>query len=279
MSSLTDFIHYDFLLYSLIGAILLALASGPLSPLIIAKRQAFMGGAVSHSTLLGLALGLWWIETQNTLLLFLFTLGTTLVLTLILARQSFKEKLPEESFIGIFYTITMALGILVHSQNAQGKGDLMSYLFGNVLMLSPEDLMIASIPTILSLVTIKLLWKKWSFWAYDPEGAQVAGHPIKRWHYLFYLLQTLIIVSGLKLVGIVLIQAFLLIPGHFALKISKDIKSTYRNSLIFAVVTSIIGLYLANLLELPAGASMAVVQFIGLAMTTLMLNLKERGLS
>ncbi|PIP92480.1 MAG: hypothetical protein COW00_04195 [Bdellovibrio sp. CG12_big_fil_rev_8_21_14_0_65_39_13] len=279
MSSFTDFIQYDFLLYSLIGAILLSLASGPLSPLIIAKRQAFMGGAVSHSTLLGLALGLWWIETQNTLLLFLFTLVTTLVLTLILARQSFKEKLPEESFIGIFYTITMALGILVHSQNAQNKGDLMSYLFGNVLMLSPEDLIIASIPTILSLVTIKLLWKQWSFWAYDPEGAQVAGHPIKLWHYLFYLLQTLIIVSGLKLVGIVLIQAFLLIPGHFALKISKDIKSTYRNSLIFAVSTSIIGLYLANLFELPAGASMAVVQFIGLALTTIILNLKERGLS
>ncbi|GAB4406928.1 MAG: metal ABC transporter permease [Bacteriovoracaceae bacterium] len=278
MNFVTDFIQYDFLLYALIGSILLALSAGPISPLIIAKRQAFMGSAVSHSTLLGLALSLLVFTPEQSIALFFSTLFFTLLLTSILARQSFEDKLPEESFIGIFYTVTMALGILIYSLKSDAKGDLMSFLFGNVLMLSSQDILLALIPAVLSLIVMLKLWRHWSYWAFDSEGAQVSGHPVKMWHYLFYFLQTLVIVSGLKLVGIILIQAYLLIPGHFALKVSKDLKSTYMNSILFALITSIFGLFLSNAMEWPAGATLTIVQFVALLIATLIRNTQKRNL-
>lgn len=236
-----------------------------------------MGSAVSHSTLLGLAVSLLFFTPEQSISLFFSTLFFTLLLTSILAHQSFKDKLPEESFIGIFYTVTMALGILIYSLKAESKGDLMSFLFGNVLMLSNEDIIIAIFPALLTLIIMAKFWRHWSYWAFDSEGAQVSGHPVKIWHYLFYFLQTLVIVSGLKLVGIVLIQAFLLIPGHFALKISKDLKSTYIYSTLFAVVTSVIGLLLANAMEWPAGATLTIFQFAILLLAMLIQKTKKRN--
>ena len=103
-SLLSDFIQYDFLLYALLGTIFLSLTCGLISPLIIARKNAFMGAAISHSTLLGLAISLSLFEATQALPVFLSTLLITIFLTLFLAYSTFRQKLPNDSMIGIFYT-------------------------------------------------------------------------------------------------------------------------------------------------------------------------------
>ena len=134
VSGMTDFFQYDFLFLSLIGTVLLSLSCGLISPLIISKRYAFMGAAVSHSTILGLSIALSLVPDTDGLNIFLITLGVTLVMVLFLAGATFRQRLPSDSLIGIFFTGSMGLGVIIHSLFAQQKGDLMGYLFGNIFL-------------------------------------------------------------------------------------------------------------------------------------------------
>lgn len=259
-SSLMDFFHYDFLFRALLGCIFVAIACGIVSPLIVAKRYAFMGTAVSHSTFLGLSIALSLIATKDSISVFLITLGITLILVTALAKATFRQKLPSDSLIGIFFTSSMGIGVIIHYLFARERGDLLGYLFGNILLLEQHDI-ILSFLLVLTLIPIFLIpLKKWLYVIYDEEGAYVAGINTKVFHYLFFLILTFLIVSALKLAGTVLIETLLLIPGVFALKIGRNIKQVFVLSIAFSIVSSILGLYIANLGDLPSGATMAVTQ-------------------
>jgi len=188
----------------------------------------------------------------------------TTIITLLaatpLALTTFRQKLPSDALIGLFFTATMGLGLLIHQSLGPGKGDLMSYLFGNILMLSNLDLIILAF---LAVVIIVLVWRhklSWILFLYDEEAAFIQGLPTKRYHILFFLILTLVIVSGLKISGVILINSFLLIPGIFSLKYAPTAKKTFSYSLIFSLTTTLLGLILANGLGLSMGPALAVTQ-------------------
>ena len=200
-NSLQDFLHYDFLLYAILGTLFLSITCGLISPLIIARKNAFMGSAISHSTLLGLAIALSLFSIENYFSVFGTTLLVTIICTIFLAYSTYKQKLPSDSSIGIFYTATMALGIIIHSLFAKNKTDLLSFLFGNILLLTKEDLILSISLLIITAPIIIIPLKKWLFLTYDEEGAITSGIKAKFYHYLFFVLLALLIVTSIKLAG------------------------------------------------------------------------------
>jgi ABC-type Mn2+/Zn2+ transport system permease subunit len=272
LHSLKDFLHYDFLLYALLGTLFLAITCGLISPLLIARKNAFMGSAISHSTLLGLAIALSLFSADSSLSIFGTTLGITILCTLFLAFSTYRQKLPSDSLIGIFYTSTMAMGIIIHSLYAKNKTDLLSFLFGNILLLTKEDLILS---VGLLFVTAPLLlvpFKKWLFLTYDEEGAITSGINAKIYHYLFFILLSLLIVTSIKLAGTILIETLLLVPGFFALKFSSNVKQTFLFSVLFSTCFALLGIVIANAYGLPSGATLAVVLFLALVLS---LSLKK----
>ncbi|MBC98315.1 MAG: hypothetical protein CME63_11230 [Halobacteriovoraceae bacterium] len=269
MNWITDFITFPFLQKALIGCLILAVICGVLSPMIVAKRFAFMGSSIAHGALLGVSIALFLIDyilppesPMTSLFVFAITTLVTLVAATPLALTTFRQKLPSDALIGLFFTATMGLGLLIHQSLGPGKGDLLSYLFGNILMLSTIDLMIL---LILGLLIFFLIWIKRSHWIlflYDEEAAFIQGLPTKRYHLIFFLLLTLVIVSGLKISGVILINSFLLIPGLFALKFAPSAKSTFTYSLGFSLMSALTGVILANGLNLSTGPTLAVTQVI-----------------
>ncbi len=266
---ISDFIQYDFLLYALLGTIFLSLTCGLISPLIIARKNAFMGAAISHSTLLGLAISLSLFEATQALPVFLSTLLITIFLTLFLAYSTFRQKLPNDSMIGIFYTSTMALGIIIHTLFAKDQSDLLSFLFGNILLLTIEDLYLSFAILILTALVILIPLKKWLFLTFDEEGAITSGIKAQIYHYTFFVLLAFLIVTSIKLAGTVLVETLLLVPGFFALKFSKNIVQTFIVSTVFSTVMAVIGIVLANAFGLPSGATLAVVLFLALVVSLL----------
>lgn len=262
ISSLADFIEYPFLTRALIATLCLSATCGLLSPLVIAKRYAFLGSAVSHSTLLGLAIGIFMGGTESPLTLFFWTLTITLILSFFLAKATWRQALPSDTMIGLFFTGTMGLGILVHSLTTRGSGDLMSYLFGNVLLLTNTDVIISIIVCVLIIPMIIFFWKWWLLTTYDEDFAIISGVPAKLMHFVFVTALTGLIVSALKVSGTVLINALLLTPGFFALSFARDIKSSFSLSIIFSVSTALLGLIAANYFETPSGATLAVTQLL-----------------
>lgn len=265
--SLQDFIHYDFLLYGLIATIFLSIVCGLISPLIIARKNAFMGSAISHSTLLGLAISLAIFEANQSIPIFLLTLLLTLFSTLFLARSTYKQNLPNDSLIGIFYTSTMALGVIIHGLFSKNKGDILNFLFGNILLLTKEDLIITFCLFVIVAPIIILPFSKWIFMTFDEEGAKTSGLNVKFFHYLFFVMLTLLIVTSIKIAGTILIETLLLVPGFFALSFNLPVKRTFALSVLFSLVMAILGLIIANFFSFPSGATLAVVQFSGLVLS------------
>lgn len=263
MSVLTDFIQYPFLLKALICGLSLSLLCGVLSPMIVAKKFAFMGTSLSHGALLGIAIGLGFFKEQtlmNSISLFLVTLVVTLIAVSPLAWSTFRQRLPSDALIGLFFTATMGLGLLIHQATGAARGDLLGYLFGNILTLGQFDLILLGL---LCLLVIPLVWvfkMRWMLFLFDEESAFVQGINTKKYHFFLFMMLTLVIVSGLKLSGVILINSFLLIPGIFALKWSPNAKQTFTYSISFAMVSTFLGLILANSFDLPMGATLAVTQ-------------------
>jgi len=269
IQSIQDFFHYDFLFYALIGTLLLSITCGLISPLLIARKNAFMGSAISHSTLLGLAIALSLFSSENSLSIFSTTLFVTIICTMFLAFSTYRQKLPSDSLIGIFYTSTMALGIIIHSLFAKNKTDLLSFLFGNILLLTKEDLILSAILLAITAPLIIIPFKKWIFLTYDEESAITSGIKAQVFHYLFFILLALLIVTSIKLAGTILIETLLLVPGFFALKFATSVKQTFILSTLFSIVFAFVGIILANSFGLPSGATLAVVLFFALVLSLL----------
>ena len=254
-------------MYAFLGTLFLSFSCGIISPLIIARKNAFMGAAISHSTLLGLAISLSLFEVTQGLPIFISTLIFTTILTLFLAYSTFRQKIPNDSMIGIFYTSTMAMGIIVHTLFAKDKGDLLSFLFGNILLLSKEDLYLSIGVLLITLIGILWPYKKWLFVSYDEEGALTAGVKTSRFHYFFFILLAFLIVTSIKLAGTILVETLLLVPGFFALKFAQNSRQTFLFSILFSTFFASLGIVLANAFGLPSGATLAVVLFMGLVVS------------
>jgi len=236
-----------------------------------------MGAAVSHSTILGLSIALSLIPATDSINIFLITLAVTLVIVIFLAKATFRQRLPSDSLIGIFFTGSMGLGVIIHSLFTGQKGDLMGYLFGNILLLDKGDLLLSGLLLMLLIPIILIPLKRWLYIIYDEEGAIVSGLSVKFFHYLFFILLTFLIVSSLKIAGAVLVNTLLLVPGVFGLRFGKNIKEVILLSISFSTLGSLLGLYLANLNNFPSGATLAVVQLILLLFSFAIEKLKRKA--
>jgi ABC-type Mn2+/Zn2+ transport system permease subunit len=261
---ITDFMQYDFLLPALLGIFFLSLMTGFISPLLCANHFAFIGSAISHSTILGLAVGLLIFNVDQTLLIYVVTFLITAAGVLTLAFANQRAKLPADSIIGIFYTSSMALGLILFSFNPRAQGQMNSFLFGNILLLTNSDLWILAVTTILVFIIVYSFRKKWWLMSLNSEAAEIQGINILLMQCLFFLIITLVTVVSLKLTGSILINTLLILPGTFALRFSRRLHTLFIISILFSLITSILGLILANSYDLPPGSCLATVQFFSL---------------
>tara|TARA_R110002072_G_scaffold64203_4_gene159588 strand:- start:27049 stop:27873 length:825 start_codon:yes stop_codon:yes gene_type:complete len=274
MNLINDLIEFPFIQYAFLSIIFLTIACGIISPFIIVKKSAFMGAAISHSALLGVAISLSIVGINHLWGIYAITGAVTMILAMFLAYATFRQKIPSDGLIGIFFTTTMGLGMIVHHQFADGQGDLLSYLFGNILLLTSFDVFLAAAILILTTLTIIPFYRYWIYFSFDEEMASTQGVRTHLLHFVFYFLITFIIVSSLKIAGTVLINTLLLVPGVFALKFSRNTKNMVLSSTLFSLITGILSFVIANQLEWPIGATLCVFQFLCLLAVLLFLKLK-----
>ena len=251
------------IILAFMAVFILALLCGLLSPLLIAGKMAFMGASVSHSTFVGLALSLSFFSPEESYSIYGLTLLTTLIFALLLSALSFKEHLPFDSLVGVFFSVSMALGVMIfYFFGEHREVDFHDYLFGDILLLRPEDVIIALVHLVLVSTIIFFLFRKWIYFIIDSEGAQVAGQRSRAFHFCFIILLSLSVVSLVKLAGIILINTMLLVPGIFSLKTAHSMKETIVYSIIFSLVSSLMGLAITHAWSTPPGPTISLTQFL-----------------
>lgn len=260
----------DFMQRALIVGIIIGLAGSSFGVFVVQKRLGFLGSGLAHAAFGGVALGL---------LLSIEPLWIAIPFTLIVSQLIiiFKQKtgISADTITGILFSLSVALGMVFLAMMDNYTVDAMTYLFGSILSVSNTDMIISFVLFPVSGIVFILNWKKWAFSTFDRELAysdklNVSGH-----EYLLAFMIALIIVVSVKIIGIILVSAFLVIPAAAARLIS----STFANMTILSMITGLVsvlaGIYYSYQLDIPTGASIILVQSLLFIIFLLIRRLKS----
>lgn len=238
---------------ALLGTVSVAILTSLIGTFVILRRLAFIGEGLAHGSLAGLAIG--YILQWN-----LYLVGNiyTIGLALFIGLLHEKAKISLDTAIGILFSTSMALGIALISSLKFYTTDLTGYLFGSVLSITNSDLLIIIGATLSIIIILTLFYKEFVYYAFDPEMAEVSGLPRARLHYAMLSMIAITVVIASQTVGIILVTALLTIPAASAYQLTHSLKKLLLLSVIFGLLSAIIGLYLSYYLNIASGASIAL---------------------
>jgi zinc transport system permease protein len=249
-----DALQLGFMQRALAAGVLIAALCALFSVFIVLKRLSFIGVGISHSAFGGVALG-FLLGIDPTLTAVIFSAAVALLIGFI-NRQG---RLHEDTAIGIFFSLTMALGILFIGLSNRYNVDLFGYLFGNILAITGTDLTIIAIAAPLIFFLVISVFKELLFLSFDEEVARVSGVAVTPLYYLFLLAMAVTIVIAIKLIGIVLVSALLVLPAATARQLVNRYQGMIWCSMAVAVFSTVAGLWLSYQLNLASGASIVLL--------------------
>jgi zinc transport system permease protein len=252
-----EIFEYRFLRYALIAAFLSAAATSQLSVFVTLKKVSFLGEAFSHMAFAGIALALL-LGTEMTLTTLAFVIAAAVLIGIVSKYYHYQEA----NVITIFLSVAMAIGIILISLNKNYTPDLVSYLFGNILLLTKADLYYLGILFIINSLFITLFFKEMFYLTYNYSVAKIYNIRADLVYYIFTILLAVNIVISVKIVGIILITAQLILPGISALNLTKKIKTAIFYSFFFAEIGAIGGFLISYNLNLPSGSCIVILLFI-----------------
>ncbi len=248
-------LSYPFFQRALLAGLFVALLGGLLSPLVVQRRLSFLGDGLSHSVFAGIALGLF--LRQEPLL---FALPFALLVAMAITYLSARTDLSQDTAIGIFFALSVALGGVFLSQARGFVADPLAYLFGSLLAVAPQDLWALGVLLALASALALRLLGPWAYATFDRTLAQADRLPVGRHDYLFAGLLAVALVVAAKVVGLLLLAAFLVIPGATARLLASTFSGMVLASLLLALLATGLGLFLAFLLDWPSGPSIVLTQ-------------------
>ena len=251
---LTEPLGFAFMQRAFLAASLAAVVCAAVGTFVVLKGLAFMGDAVAHSSLAGMAL--------------VYALGGSILLgalawvvpaSLVITYVSRRANVMLDTSIGIIYAGGFALGIIILSQVNNYTVDLFGFLFGNVLGATWGDIIIIGAVAAAVLLVMAILYKEILFTSYDSTMAEVSGVPVRLVQYLMPLLIGVTTVVALKTVGIVLVLALLVTPAATARLLVRRLPLMMATSVLVALAATVVGLYLSFYLDLASGPTIVLV--------------------
>ena len=230
----------SFVLYALAAGIALALVAGPLGSVVVWRRMAYFGDTLAHAALLGVALA---VAADKLPMAGVGIIGVLIAMLLFWLEK--QRDLSTDTLLGILSHSALALGLIVLSLiQAQGFNiNLMSYLFGDLLAVDLSDLMLMYGSVVVILLVFGQILSPLISISVNEELARVDGVAVEKVRFVFMILLALVIAVALKVVGILLITALLIIPAATARLFSKSPKQMVLMSVMVSVVSVVLGLF------------------------------------
>ncbi len=254
----------DFFIRAVIGGIGVAVLAGPLGCFIVWRRLAYFGDTLSHSALLGVAMALL-LELNITFTVFIISVMVAMLL-LLLQRQA---QLSSDALLGLLAHATLAVGLVVLAFMTWVRVDLMGFLFGDILAINRTDIVIIWIGGLAVLAALALIWKSLFAATVNYEIAVAEGLKPDRANFFFMVLMAAVIAISMKIVGVLLITALLIIPAATARRfaISPEMMAIVASMIGAASVW--IGLEGSLRWDTPAGPSIVVAALLGFIISLL----------
>jgi zinc transport system permease protein len=264
MELILEYLTVDFFQRALIAGALLGLLTGLLGALSIMRQSSFFGDTIAHSSLAGIAIGLW-TGISPLLSAFIYAAGIAALLPWIRTKLNFTF----DNILGIILPFSMGLGILIFSMLPGYQPELMGYLFGSMLTISVSNLiMLFVLLLVVGVITIKK-YHSFLLISLDQNYSHLVGINTKRIELLYQLLLAMTIIAGVKLVGIILINALLVIPASTAKLWSRSLSQFVFLSILFSVFSVLAGMLISIVINAPPGSTIAVFSGIFLFINVL----------
>jgi ABC-type Mn2+/Zn2+ transport system permease subunit len=229
--------------FSVVIGIFVGLSAGYLGSLMVLKRMALVGDALSHVALPGLALGILF-NFDPFIGAFLFLFGSALVVW----HVERITKLSVETIVGAMFTLALAVGILIIPQP-----DLLEALFGDITKVTLTDTIVAVVVGLFAVLLTKMIYNKMILGMISEELATSSGINVARTNLVYLLLVSLVVAIGIKIVGSLLVGFLVIVPAATAKNVSSSLFRYALLSSVFGVVSSVSGVLLSTYIELPSG--------------------------
>ena len=242
-----------FMQKALFVGVVISLLCGLISVFVVLRKMSFIGAGISHAAFGGVAIG-FLVGINPVITAVLYAIAAALGIEFV----SRKGKISEDVSIGIFFASSMALGIVLISLSKEYTIDLFGYLFGNILAITSGEVLLSVILSVIVIGVILLFLKEIFITTYNEEIARVSGISVRAINVLFLVALAVSIVVSIKIIGIILISALLVIPGATAQLFAKNLYFMIIASCGVAVISTILGLILAYQFDIAPGGSIVL---------------------
>lgn len=270
-SELMQLLQFPFMQRAIAGGVLMGLLGGLLGSFVTLRQLSFFSHAVGHSALVGIVLGVL-LQLNPTWMLLPFTLAFGLVVLYLIDQTD----LASDNILNVVLSGTLAIGIILSGLIKGYRGGLMDVLFGDILAIDLTDILLTLLLVVLAGIYLLATLPQQILLTLNPSVAKVQGIPVQLHRYLFVVLLSLTVALATKAIGILLVNAFLVIPASVAKLLSTQFSRFLALSTIFGVLSSIIGILVSGLFNWASGPSIVLVQFSVFLAVTAFSKLKIR---
>ncbi|OPX55568.1 zinc transport system permease protein [Oceanospirillum multiglobuliferum] len=244
----------SFLQYALIAGVLASIACGLIGTYVVVMRISYLAGGIAHSVMGGMGIAYYFGGSP-----FVGALIAAVISALLIGLVKLYWQAREDTLIGALWASGMALGILFISQTPGYQVDLMSYLFGNILLVADGDLWLMAGMDGIIILTILVLYRPFQAVAFDPEFARLRGLPVNLLYLLLLCIVALTVVLLIQVVGLILVIALLTLPAAIAGHYVRTLSALMGLATLLGLAFTSAGLAISYQPDLPAGATIILL--------------------
>jgi zinc transport system permease protein len=257
---IADILQFAFFQRALLAGTLIAVLCSVLGIFLVLRRLSLIGDGLAHVTFGSVALAL--LFRFQSVYTSIAAIPAVLLSAIGILKIAEKARIYGDAAIGIVSSLGIACGILLASLAGGFNVDLFSYLFGNILSISREELIVTAVLFVVVLLTVAFLYNELFAITFDEELATTSGIRVGLANNVLVLLTALTVVLAMKVVGIMLISALLILPAVSALQLARGFRTAMFLSVCLGVVSVVGGIFGSFLLNLPTGATIIIFSFI-----------------
>jgi zinc transport system permease protein len=248
---------------AILAGIMSAIIAGTIGAFLVQRRLSLLADSLAHTSFGGIALGIYLGVNPLISALIVSILGAVA-----LSELKRRTTMSGDAMTAVIFSSGLALGVIVVSLGKGFTVNVFGFLFGSILLVGFEDLLITTIILASILLVIALFYKELVYMIFDEEGARASGVPVTGLDYLLIGLASAAVVGSIRAVGVLLISALIVMPNLAAAAIARSFKESIFIAQTFAVISVLIGILVSFYLNLAGGAAIAlsaILMFVGTA--------------
>ena len=257
MNVLSEMLSYPFMVRALFGGMLVSLCASLLGVSLVLKRYSMIGDGLSHVSFgaLSIALAMGWSPLK-------VSIPVVVLAAFFLLRITENSRIKSDAAIAIISASSLAIGIIVTSLTTGMTTDVSSYMFGSILAMTKEDVMLSAVLCIIVLGLFVLCYNQVFAVTFDENFAKATGVNVSAYNMLISVLTAVTIVLGMRMMGAMLISSLVIFPCLTSMRVFKSFTSVVVSSGILSLVCFLLGMMASYQFSMPAGASVVVVNLI-----------------